>query len=147
MASYDPAKPLVIDPALAYSTYLGGSSESGAEAGYRIAVDASGNAYVTGRTSSSDFPTTPGAFQTTYGGAGECGGPCQDAFVSKLNVAGSALVYSTYLGGNGDDYGSGIAVDASGNAYVAGFTGPSGPPDDFPNGPKGRRLAPLRSGR
>ena len=99
--------------ALLYSTYLGGSSQRLRATG--IAVDASGNAYVTGFTDSSDFPTTPGAFQTTYGGGTFC-----DAFVSKLNAAGSALLYSTYLGGSGDDVGSGIAVDASGNAYVTG---------------------------
>jgi hypothetical protein len=67
--------------------------------GYGIAVDASGAAYVTGETYSSNFPTTAGAFQTTTGG-GDCGGYlCPDAFVTKLNVAGSALVYSTFLGG------------------------------------------------
>jgi hypothetical protein len=101
--------------ALVYSTYLGGNSFDG---GYSIAVDASGNAYVTGWTSSTNFPTTPGAFQTTYGG-GDFNG---DAFVTKLNPTGSALVYSTYLGGNSNDVGHDIAVDASGNAYIAGFT-------------------------
>ena len=70
-----------------------------------------------------DFPTTAGAFQTTYGG-----GRRNDAFVSKLNSSGSALVYSTYLGGSGDDVGHGIAVDSSGNAYVTGYTHSS----DFP---------------
>ncbi len=84
-----------------------------------IAVDASGNAYITGETRSSDFPTTPGAFRTTFSGGGFFG----DAFVSKLNGGGSALVYSTYLGGYAEGQGSGIAVDASGNAYV---TGPAG---------------------
>jgi hypothetical protein len=66
------------------------------------------------RPSSSNFPITPGAFQTTSGKA--------DAFVSKLNAAGSALLYSTYLGGRVDDGGFGIVVDASGNAYIVGFT-------------------------
>ena len=80
-----------------------------------IALDASGNAYVTGVTASTNFPTTPGAFQTTNGGG-------SDAFVTKLNPTGSALVYSTYLGGNSNDPGGGIAVDASGNAYVTGYT-------------------------
>ena len=93
VASYDKTKPLVIDPLLAYSTYLGGS---GGDLGSGIAVDASGNAYVTGFTASSDFPTTPGVFQTNFPG-GEF-----DAFVSKLNAAGSALLYSTYLGGTGE---------------------------------------------
>jgi hypothetical protein len=104
--------------ALVYSTYLGGSS---GDVGYGIAVDASRNAYVSGTTTSIDFPTTPGAFQPSYaGGAG-------DAFITKLNAAGSALVDSTYLGGGIGYYGAGdgaygIAVDASGNAYVAGTT-------------------------
>jgi Beta-propeller repeat/Abnormal spindle-like microcephaly-assoc'd, ASPM-SPD-2-Hydin len=104
--------------ALVYSTYLGGSGD---DFGLGIAIDASGNAYVTGYTSSSsDFPTTPDAFQTIYGGG------LTDAFVSKLNPSGSALLYSTYLGGNQDedefDGQGGIAVDASGNAYVTGST-------------------------
>jgi hypothetical protein len=112
VASYDKTRPLVIDPTLAYSTYLGGSNF---ESGSGIAFDASGNAYVTGQTYFSDFPTTPGAFQTTNAGS-------FDVFVSKLNPAGSALVYSTYLGGSFEDLGSGIAVDAVGNAYVTGAT-------------------------
>ncbi len=98
--------------ALVYSTYLGGSR--GAEA-YGIAVDSSGDAYVTGDTQSSDFPTTAGAFRTSYGGGG-------DAFVTKLNPAGTALIYSTYLGGSGQDGGIGLALDASGNAFVTGAT-------------------------
>jgi hypothetical protein len=117
VAAYDRSKPLVIDPTLAYSTYLGGSN---LDSGEGIAVDASGNAYVTGETWSTDFPTTSGAFQTTFGG-GPVGEPT-DAFVSKLNAAGSALLYSTYLGGSGGDFGFGIAVDSSGNAYVTGST-------------------------
>jgi hypothetical protein len=112
VARYDKTRPLVIDPVLAYSTYLGGNS---ADEGYGIAVDASGNAYATGFTASSDFPTTLGAFQTTYGGG-------TDAFVTKLNVAGSALVYSTYLGGDNYEVGLSIAVDALGNADVTGYT-------------------------
>ena len=111
---------------LAYSTYLGGSSS---ELGYGIAVDPSGAAYVTGATSSSNFPTTAGAFDTSFNGtsAGE-------AFITKLNPNGSSLAYSTYLGGSGDDYGSGIAVDPSGAAYVTGYAGISrtGPTGDFP---------------
>jgi hypothetical protein len=78
-------------------------------------VDSSRDAVVTGITTASDFPTTPGAFQTVHGGSA-------DAFVTKLNAAGSALLYSTYLGGANDDSGSGIAVDSSGNAYVTGNT-------------------------
>jgi hypothetical protein len=95
--------------ALVYSTYLGGS---GIEHGRGIAVDASGNAYVAGQTGSSDFPTTPGAYQTTYGGA-------EDAFVVKIAPSGS-VVYSTYVGGSGVDAANAIAVDPSGNAYVTG---------------------------
>jgi hypothetical protein len=113
LAAYDTSRPLIIDPVvLSYSTYLGGS---GNDSGEGIAVDADGNAYVTGTTNSSDFPTTAGAFQTIFRGG-------HDVFVTKLNPAGSAFVYSTYLGGGGEDFGSGIAVDAAGNAYVTGVT-------------------------
>ncbi len=97
---------------LIYSTYLGGN---GSDGGCSIAVDSSGNAYVTGGTTSTNFPTSPGAVQTTYGSN-------TDTFVSKLNASGSALVYSTYLGSSGSDTGNGIAVDSNGNAYVTGFT-------------------------
>ena len=99
--------------ALVYSTYLGGSNFDYPNG---IAVDAAGNAYVAGLTYYGGFPTTPGAFQTTYGGG------YRDAFVSKLNASGSALVYSTYLGGLGEDEASGIAVDAAGDAYITGQT-------------------------
>ncbi|MGA3326140.1 MAG: SBBP repeat-containing protein [Terriglobia bacterium] len=101
--------------ALVYSTYLGGSNE---DEGYAIAVDSSGNAYVTGETFSTDFPTV-NPFQAT---CGSCKGHDSNAFVAKLNAAGSALVYSTYLGGSGADAAQGIVVDSSGNAYVAGAT-------------------------
>ena len=87
---YDHGKPLVIDPMLSYSTYLGGGSD---DRGYAIAVDASGNAYVTGSTYSSNFPTKTSRFKASNAGNG-------DAFVTKLNTAGTALVYSTYLGGS-----------------------------------------------
>jgi hypothetical protein len=107
--------------ALVYATYLGGSYDF--EFGTGIAVDAAGAAYVTGQTGSADFPTTPGAFQTTLAGGGDCGGrPCDDAFVVKLTADGSALVYATYLGGRSTDRGTGIAVDAAGHAYVTGLT-------------------------
>ena len=99
--------------ALVYSTYLGGSSPDG-DQGYAIAVDSSGNAYVTGLTNSSNFPTE-NPVQKHKAGHG-------DAFVTKLNPSGSALVYSTYLGGSNNDYGYSIAVDSSGNAYVTGTT-------------------------
>ena len=106
LGDYDPARPLIIDPVLVYSTYLGGS---GFDQGYAIAADTLGNAYVTGRTAAIDFPTTAEAFQTNYGGG--------DAFVAKLNPAGTALIYSTYLNGAS---GNGIAVDSDGSAYVTG---------------------------
>ena len=107
LAGYDDHQSLTIDPSLVYSTYLGGSNN---DSGNGIAVDGSANAYVIGSTSSSDFPTTAGAFQTTNGGRGGFA----DAFVSKLNRSGSALLYSTYLGGSNYDLGVSIALDASG---------------------------------
>src|SRR5439155_4788919 len=88
----------------------------GFDEGLGIAVDAAGNAYVTGLTDSTNFPTTAEAFQAAFGGGGV------DAFVTKLDPTGSALVYSTYLGGSGSDEGLGIAVDASGNAYLVGVS-------------------------
>jgi hypothetical protein len=101
---------------LIYSTYLGGS---GRESGSAIAVDGSGNSYVTGQTESSNFPTL-NPYQATYQGGGtDCEG---DVFVTKLSSSGNSLIYSTYLGGGDYDWGSGIAVDGSGNAYVTGFT-------------------------
>jgi len=104
--------------ALVYSTFLGGTRD---EYGYAIAVDGEGNAYVTGATGSLDFPTTPGAYDTTTIGA--------DAFIAKLNPTGSALRYATYLGGDDDlDSGRAIALDDNGNAYVTGVTCS----DDFP---------------
>jgi Bacterial Ig-like domain (group 3)/Kelch motif/Beta-propeller repeat/YDG domain/Galactose oxidase, central domain len=98
--------------ALAYSSYLGGNNY---DYGYGIAVDASGNAYVTGYSASTDFPTTSGSFHTSYGGEG-------DAFVTKVNAVGTALIFSTYLGGSNGDDTTGIALDNSGNAYVTGYT-------------------------
>jgi hypothetical protein len=118
VARYDHSQPLIIDPTLVYSTYLGGTGD---DDGYGVAVDSSGNAYLTGDTASTDFPTTAGAFQTTSGGG-------LDAFVTKLNPTGTALIYSTYLGGSDFDRGSGIAVDPSGNAYLTGSTNST----DFP---------------
>jgi hypothetical protein len=119
VAGYDPKRVLVIDPVLSYSTYLGGSST---DVGQGIAVDTSGNAYVTGWTDSSDFPTVY-PIQATYAGPPPAGNsPCCNVFVAKLNLAGSALVYSTFLGGSSGDTGSGIAVDSAGNAYVTGQT-------------------------
>jgi hypothetical protein len=117
LGAYDPALPLIIDPGLAYSTFLGGTN---GETGQAIAVDRAGSAYVTGITSSDDYPTTAGAYDTTRDGS--------DAFVTKLNPAGSALVYSTFLGGTAGEIGHDIAVDRSGNAYVTGST----TSEDFP---------------
>jgi hypothetical protein len=111
VTTYDRRRALVIDPVLAYSTYLGGT---GLDYTSGIAVDPAGNAYVTGLTTSADFPMA-NAIQHTYSGN-------NDAFVSKINADGSALVYSTYLGGSNQDGGSRIAVDAAGNAYVSGQT-------------------------
>ncbi len=86
-------------------------------------MDGTGSAYVTGTTASADFPTTAGAFDTTFNGG-------TDAFVTKLNAGGAALVYSTYLGGSGNDDGYGIAVDGAGNAYVTGQHALGRLPDD-----------------
>src|SRR5439155_1271746 len=152
VGAYDAGRPLVIDPVLVYSTYLGGGAF---DAALGVAVDSAGSAYVTGRTASANFPTTPGAFDTTYNGAGSnaigdasfdaghgvavdaAGSPyatgqtasanlpttpgafdtvfngMNDAFVAKLNPAGTGLVYSTYLGGFFFDVGYGIAVEAA----------------------------------
>jgi Ca2+-binding RTX toxin-like protein len=117
-ATYDRRRPLVIDPALAYSTYLGGSGD---DFGEWIAVDSAGAAYVSGVTYSSDFPTSAGAFDPSYEGGG-------DAFVTKLNPSGSDVAYSTYLGGSDVDVGEGIAVDSQGAAYITGLSASA----DFP---------------
>ncbi len=115
--TYDHSQPLIIDPVLVYSTYLGGSA---GDAGTAIAVDEKGNAYVTGLTISTDFPTK-NAFQKTLKSSLQF----SNAFVTKFNTLGE-LVYSTYLGGSGSiflnagDSGAGIAVDVLGNAYVTG---------------------------
>jgi hypothetical protein len=111
LGSYDRSKTLIIDPVLSYSTYLGGSS---IDEGFGIAVDSAGSAYVTGYAGSSDFPT---ANPLTRVGAG--GG---HAFVTKFNAAGTALLYSTYLGGSSSEHGQAIAVDSAGSAYVTGDT-------------------------
>jgi hypothetical protein len=123
VGSYDPRYPLVIDPGLEYSTFLGGT---GLDNGQGIAVRGD-NAYVTGFTFSADFPTTPGAFDTTFNGG------FSDAFVTKLNARGSALIYSTYLGGTRRDEGSDIAVQ-EGEAYVTGKPSPTtSPPPRAPS--------------
>jgi hypothetical protein len=119
LGAYDRGQELVIDPSLTYSTYLGGLAEDDA---FGIAIDGSGNAYVTGQTKSADFPTVSGAYSATNKGG-------FDVFVSKIAANGSSLIYSTYIGGSGDDSGNAIAVDGSGNAFVAGGTKSS---TDFP---------------
>src|SRR6266545_3497616 len=118
VAAYDSRKPLVIDPVLAFSTYFGGNGDPFTNS---IAVDASGNSYIVGGTNQAGVPTTPGAFQPTLPGTAH-------AFVTKLNATGTALVYSTYIGGSNGEGASGVAVDQSGSAYVVGSTGSS----DFP---------------
>lgn len=129
IATYDATKPLVIDPVLAYSTFLGGTGE---DAAVEIAVSAHGNAFVTGITTSLNFPTEPDGAR--FGPAGG-----SDTFVTKFNTEGNQLIYSAYLGGSsnenyypeleelGSTYG-GIAIDSIGNAYITGLTRSS----DFP---------------
>ncbi len=117
VTAYDRSLPLVIDPVITYSTYLGGSG-MGAVTG--VAVDATGNLYVTGWTEAVNFPIG-GAYQAGNKGS-------VDAFVVKLNADGSGIYYATYLGGAGDDRGAGIAVDSTGQAHVVGSTSSS----DFP---------------
>ncbi len=111
LGDYDAARTLVIDPAISYSTYLGGS---GIDAATSVAMDAAGSAYVAGYTESSDFPVAAG-FQGANGGS-------VDAFVAKFSVDGKSLVYATLIGGSGDDRAFGIAVDSNGNAMVTGWT-------------------------
>ena len=129
IAAYDPSQRLIVDPMLAYSTYLGGSS---GVSGQAIAVDQSGNAFIAGSAVGTDFPTTPGAFQTT--GTAPCTSFCppqlspQEAFVTEINPQGSALVFSTYLGGSYSNTGTGIALDNAANVYVTGYTDSN----DFP---------------
>jgi hypothetical protein len=119
---YNPGQTLVIDPELVYSTYLGGA---GGDQGRAIAVDDNGNAYITGITASTNFPTQnpyqiePGDFNT-------------DVFVSKISQSGDSLIYSTYLGGNSADLGYGIAVDGSGSAFLVGETSSNNFPTQNP---------------
>ena len=111
---------------LLYSTYVGGNGE---DLALGIALDGAGNAYVTGHTTSTDFPTSPGALQPALGG-GTCsfGRPCGDAFLTKLDTTGSARLYSTHLGGSAVDFGAGVALDGSGLVYLVGSTSST----DFP---------------
>ena len=111
LGKYDTSLELIIDPILSYSTYLGGS---GFDAITALAVDSPGNAYVAGYTDSLDFPIA-GAIQGATGGS-------VDAFVAKLNPAGTALVYATYIGGSGDDRARGLTIDSSGSVTITGTT-------------------------
>jgi hypothetical protein len=116
-AAYDKSHELIIDPViLAYSTYLGGSAS---EYGAAIAVDHTGCAYVTGSTSSLDFPVADPLQETLVADPWGYG---RDVFISKLSPTGDSLVYSTYLGGSGGDLALGIAVDDNGSAYISGNT-------------------------
>jgi Beta-propeller repeat len=115
LGQYDHGRRLIIDPAVVYSTYLGGSNTDYAKA---VAVDSAGNAYLTGQAGSDDFPTV-NPIQPPSPSPEEHGG---DAFVSKFSADGSALVYSTYFGGSRGDESRSIAVDSGGNAYVTGNT-------------------------
>jgi hypothetical protein len=117
VAHYDRKSPLIIDPVLAYSTYLGGSDDEGI---FGIGFDEDGNIFVAGETSSLDFPQK-GAVQNHHGGN-------YDAFVSKFDAQGANLIYSTYLGGTQYDHAIGVKVDEHGSVYLAGITRSS----DFP---------------
>jgi len=112
LGDYDRRRELVIDPSVSYATYLGGLAQ---DVGNAIAIDSSGNAYVTGQTTSLNFPTVFGSYSTMNAGG-------FDVFVTKISADGSTLLYSTYVGGSGDDAGNAIAVDAAGDAFVAGET-------------------------
>jgi uncharacterized repeat protein (TIGR01451 family) len=109
IGGYDRTRPLVIDPTLVYSTYLGGGGD---DSGSSLAIDNSGNVYVTGTTASLNFPTKGPAFANNKGLA--------DIFVTRIDPTGANIIYSTYIGGSGLDRADGIAVDASGNAFVVG---------------------------
>jgi hypothetical protein len=122
LGAYDHNQPLVIDPTLAYSTFLGGAGDENDDSLPAIAVDLQGNAYVTGDTDSANFPLK-NPFQSVHGS-----GYDSDAFVTKLSPDGSSLVYSTFLGGSGEDIGYSICVDLAGNVYLGGTTGSA----DFP---------------
>lgn len=112
LGNYDHARELVIDPTVTYATYLGGSAE---DDGYGIAFDSSGYAYVTGQTESTNFPVVSGGYSGSNAGN-------FDVFVTKIAANGSSLIYSTYVGGSGNDSGNSLAVDSSGDAFVAGGT-------------------------
>lgn len=118
VAEYDREHALVIDPTLTYSGFIGGIGD---DEGFDVDIDSSGNAYVVGYTSSTEttFPVLVGPDLTHNAGT-------NDAFIVKVNADGTALIYAGYIGGNAHDFGRGVAVDAAGNAYIAGY-GTSGP--------------------
>ena len=118
LGNYDHSRELVIDPSVTYSTYLGGTAE---DDGYGIGFDGSGNAYVTGQTASTKFPTVGGVAPNTNSGG-------FDVFVTEIAASGGSLIYSTYVGGSGSDSGNALAVDAAGDVFVAGGTSSN----DFP---------------
>ncbi len=113
LGHYDPRLPVILDPVLAYATYLGGS---GQDTGAAIATDSGGNIYVVGQTNSANFPVTAGAFQSSLS-SGQVA-----AYIAKLNAGGTALDYATFIGGNGQTDALGVAVDSSGAVYMAGMT-------------------------
>ncbi len=121
LGNYDRSQPLVIDPTLVYSTFLGGSS---GEVINKLVADNAGAVYVVGTTTSTDFPTTLGTVSNTAQGM-------SNIFVTKVATTGSLLTYSTYLGGSGQDFGKSIAVDSMGNVYITGDTRSA----DFPTYP------------
>jgi hypothetical protein len=124
VGKYDGSKPLIVDPVLSYATYIGGNGD---DLGRSISVDGAGNAYVAGYTASTtNFPRVNARQSSNAGGA-------DDAFVTAVAADGKSFLYSTYVGGTGEDKAYGIAVDAAGNAYVAGFTDST----DFPAAPSG----------
>ncbi|MBX7220578.1 MAG: SBBP repeat-containing protein [Blastocatellia bacterium] len=126
IGAFETSVPLVIDPVISYSTYLGGL---GSDMGMSVTVDNQGNAYLTGETFSGNFPTVTPFFGTIRG--------ISDCFVAKLNLSGNALVYSTYLGGNSLDSGAGVAVDGTGSVFVTGRTSSV----NFPTSPGGFQAA------
>jgi len=127
VAAYDRSLPLVIDPVVSYSSYLGGGSTGDENMGTAIAVHSGGSAYVTGFTTTADFPVTTGVFQPEDGTLPSSTSNF-DGFVARISNSGKQLVYASYLAGEGQDIPMSIAVDATGNAYVTGKT----QSDDFP---------------
>jgi uncharacterized protein (TIGR03437 family) len=131
VSGYDRRRALIIDPVLTYATYLGGNGEDWANA---VAVDSAGNVYIAGYSESTNFPRTSGVFQNTLRGG-------RDAFVAKLNAEGTALIYSTLIGGDSTDQARGIALDSAGNAYLTGDTLSA----NFPTTPGAYRTTPYRA--